>query len=126
SAAFLEERLRFLSESLQSARIDHEIVAVDDGSADASAEILRRAKVPNLRAVFLEKNCGKFGALRAGVERAEGECILFTDADIPYDLAVIPLILRLIAERKFHLVAGDRTLAGSSYRAEMPPIRRAA
>lgn len=124
SAHFLEARLRTLSEYLQSARITYEIIAVDDGSSDGSPAILNKLQLPNLRIIIHKQNKGKFGAIASGMAEAGGNCCLFTDADVPYELSAIPYIVKLVNERQLHIVIGDRTLPGSHYRSDLTAIRK--
>ena len=126
ASPFLEERLALLSSFLERSRLDYELIAVDDGSADSTAAILRNAKFPRLVPVFLPKNLGKYAALAAGMARTRGDCCLFTDADVPYELEAIPYAVSLVNGRGFDLVIGDRNLEGSRYGAELTPLRRAA
>ncbi|MFN0205849.1 MAG: glycosyltransferase [Planctomycetota bacterium] len=124
SAQFLESRIRALSDYLQSSGITYEIIAVDDGSRDSSPEILSKLQLSNLRIILNKQNKGKFGAIAEGMAEARGNCCLFTDADIPYELSAIPYMLKLINERQFHLVIGDRTLPGSHYRSDLTVLRK--
>lgn len=65
---------------------EYEIIVVDDGSTDDTAQEVRKAGLEPLR---LKKNGGKGAAVRAGIEAALGDVIAFTDADLPYDLSLI-------------------------------------
>lgn len=56
-----------------------EIIVVSDGSTDNTVEI---SKAMGARVIELKKNLGKGGALKAGIDEAEGEVILFLDADL--------------------------------------------
>ena len=59
----------------------HEIIVVDDGSRDATAQILRLVPDARLRHVRLSRNFGKEAALTAGLERANGQVVVLMDAD---------------------------------------------
>jgi glycosyltransferase involved in cell wall biosynthesis len=66
---------------------DYEIVVVNDGSADHTAEVLSEleAVFPELRVVHHPKNRGYGGALRTGFQTATKELIFYTDGDAQYD-----------------------------------------
>jgi glycosyltransferase involved in cell wall biosynthesis len=66
---------------------DFEVIIVNDGSADSTAEIsdeLART-YPQVRVVHHEKNRGYGGALRTGFETASKELVFYTDGDAQYD-----------------------------------------
>lgn len=106
----IEERLGFLSSALGRLEPESEIIVVDDGSTDRSAAIVERL---GFRCIRLERNSGKFAAIKAGVREVRGECCIFTDSDVPYDPSVMGLMVELTLEQGFHLVVGDRTLPRS-------------
>jgi dolichol-phosphate mannosyltransferase len=102
-----EQNLSILQSELRSALtgLDHEIIFVDDGSTDRSAEKIER--VPNVRVLRFQKNTGQSAALYAGIEAASGRTIVMIDSDLQNDPADIP---RLLAEvdRGADLVCGYR------------------
>jgi dolichyl-phosphate beta-glucosyltransferase len=100
-----------------------EILIVDDGGNDFDAAAL--ARIPGLRLVKHPRNLGKGAAVRTGVLAARGRVRVFTDADMPYDRELIPMMAEYIDAQGFHLVIGDRTLAGSVYGAATSFARRA-
>jgi glycosyltransferase involved in cell wall biosynthesis len=75
---------------------DYEIIAVDDGSQDASPEVLRelREKVPHLRVITHPANRGYGAALRTGFANARKELIFYTDGDGQYDVRELLLLMR--------------------------------
>jgi glycosyltransferase involved in cell wall biosynthesis len=125
-ATYIRESLTYLKSFLERAFASYEIIAVDDGSTDGTGPALESLAGPRLRVIGLEKNLGKYGALIRGMAACRGMSCLFTDADIPYDLEAIPYIVRLINERGFHIVIGDRTLRESRSHRSVPLIRRIA
>jgi glycosyltransferase involved in cell wall biosynthesis len=68
---------------------DHEVIVVNDGSGDGTAEILDELAsiYPQVRIVHHERNRGYGGALRTGFATATRELIFYTDGDAQYDPA---------------------------------------
>lgn len=67
----------------------YEIIFVNDGSSDATFNILSQYASENVKIISYEKNMGKGYAVRQGVLAAEGEYIVFTDCDLAYGLDVV-------------------------------------
>jgi glycosyltransferase involved in cell wall biosynthesis len=86
--------------------LEKEIVVVDDGSSDRTREILRAT--PAIRYIFHERNRGKGGALKTGIENCSGDIILLQDADLEYDPKDYSEILRPILQGKVEFVMGSR------------------
>jgi glycosyltransferase involved in cell wall biosynthesis len=81
---YLLQRLRT---SLERLNLRYEIIAVDDGSRDDGAAVLKRyaATSPELKIVRLRRNSGQTAAIMAGLDRAAGEIIVTIDADLQND-----------------------------------------
>ena len=90
-----EANLPILQEELRVALsgLDYEILFVDDGSIDRTAERIEAA--PNIRLIRFEKNCGQSAAIYAGLVAARGATVVIIDGDLQNDPADIP---RLLAE----------------------------
>ncbi len=88
--------------------IDYEIIYVDDGSTDRTADILHEIIHPALRVVELRKNYGQSLALMAGIDQAKGEYIATMDGDLQNDPDDIPHMLALAQSGPWDLVAGNR------------------
>jgi glycosyltransferase involved in cell wall biosynthesis len=86
-----------------------EIVLVDDGSSDRSADIIRdlNAVDPRVKAIGFRSNFGQTAALSAGIMHARGEVIITMDSDGQNDPAEIPRMLDILDEGN-DLVAGWR------------------
>ena len=73
---------------------DHEVIVINDGSADNTAEILDElARIyPRLRVVHHARNRGYGGALRSGFETASKDWVFYTDGDGQYDPAEMTVL----------------------------------
>ncbi len=102
-----EENMSILQTELQDALagLDYEIVFVDDGSTDRSAQRIETA--PNVLILQFEKNTGQSAALYAGIRAARGQTIVMIDSDLQNDPADIPRLLEEIS-RGADLVCGYR------------------
>jgi glycosyltransferase involved in cell wall biosynthesis len=90
----------------------HEIIFVDDGSADGTAEALTALKgeIPGLRVLRHGRNLGQSRAIWSGIKTARGNVIITLDGDGQNDPADIPKLLRLLeAESVVGLASGVRT-----------------
>ena len=102
-----EESLSILQSELRAALtgLDYEIVFVDDGSTDRSADKIEAA--PNVRVVRFGTNTGQSAALYVGVRAACGQIIVMIDSDLQNDPADIPRLIEEIS-RGADLVCGYR------------------
>jgi len=102
-----EENMSILQTELEAALagLDYEIVFVDDGSTDRSADKIEAT--PNVQVLRFEKNAGQSAALYAGLRAARGQTIVMIDSDLQNDPADIPRLLQEIS-RGVDLVCGYR------------------
>lgn len=93
-----------------------EIVLVDDGSYDktAAAALKLAADDNRIRLVRHERNQGLGAAIRTGLEAARGDFVLYTDADLPFDFALIPQLFSLADKNR--VVTGYRLNRGEGGR----------
>lgn len=87
-----------------------EVVVVDDGSGDGTADEAVAAGAEQV--VQLPANRGKGAAVRAGVVGSRGRVVLFTDADLAYDPPQLRAAMQAV-ERGWDVAIGDRRHPGS-------------
>src|SRR3954451_12136034 len=110
-AAGLEELHRELTDTLASAWGDaYEVIVVDDGSTDASFEILARFQSldPHLRVIRFRRNFGQTAAFSAGFAHARGRVIVTLDGDLQNDPRDIPGMVRRLEDGNLDIVCGWR------------------
>ena len=98
-----------ITTSLKPTGLTYELICVDDGSKDGSAELLKQQAQynPNLRAVLLRRNYGQTAAMAAGFNYARGHVIVTLDGDLQNDPVDIPMMLAKL-EEGYDLVSGWR------------------
>ncbi len=83
-----EQRIRrtvvAIEACMQETLDNFEILVVNDGSSDRTRDVVKSMEDGRIKLLSYEKNKGKGGAVKFGVEHAAGDYIVFTDADLPY------------------------------------------
>jgi glycosyltransferase involved in cell wall biosynthesis len=93
--------------------LDAQVIVVDDGSRDRTAEIAEAAGATVIR----KANGGKGSALRAGIPLIDGEIAVIQDADMEYDPAEVPKLIKPIEDGVADVVYGSRLSGGMPQRA---------
>lgn len=98
-----------LSSVLSSLPCSFEMILVDDGSRDGTAELLRKltAERANLRVIFFRRNFGQTAAFDAGFRAARGDVVATIDGDLQNDPRDIPAMMAKLDEG-YDMVAGWR------------------
>jgi glycosyltransferase involved in cell wall biosynthesis len=106
----LPEFLRLCAEALGPAKFSFEVVVVDDGSRDGTAEVLERLAAEHrfLRVVTHRRQRGIADALRSAGEAAAGEILVFYPADLQYLPADIPTLVEPILSGQADIVTGTK------------------
>jgi len=90
-----------------------EVLVVDDGSTDGCIDTIEDLVASGaVRLVVQDPNQGRGAALRRGIAGAEGELLTILDADLEYDPADFPALLRPILDREARVVYGARSYGG--------------
>jgi dolichyl-phosphate beta-glucosyltransferase len=87
-----------------------EIIVVDDGSTDDTAELI--SHTPNIQAITYTPNKGKGYALRTGVQKAIGDYIYICDADLAVSIDQIEQFLEQMPG--YDCIIGSKQIAGAS------------
>lgn len=121
----IPKTLKAMNEYLKSADFEYEILVVNDGSKDNTAEVVRgmEGEIKNLKLIDNKVNKGKGGVVIQGMLAAQGEIRLFTDAD---DSTTIDHFakMRPLFEKGYEVVIGSRAVKGAVMDPPQPLIRR--
>jgi dolichyl-phosphate beta-glucosyltransferase len=125
AAGFLRESLAQLREYRRRWPAS-EVIVVDDGSWDGTSDLVRELANEGVVLVRLPENRGKGAAVRAGMLESRGAFRIFMDADVPYDLDAVAVMLRYLDIKEFDIVIGARDLPGSHFAVRLSWARRVA
>jgi dolichol-phosphate mannosyltransferase len=97
-----------ITEALAALGMSYEVLFVDDGSGDSTAQVLRdlAAKQPEVCFIRFRRNAGQSAALDAGFKRARGRVVVTLDADLQNDPRDIPRLLERLTD--YDVVCGIR------------------
>jgi len=104
----LNELHDWIAQVMQSNRFSYELLFIDDGSTDASWEVITQLskKNPNIKGIQFLQNYGKSQALNAGFKQVKGSVIITMDADLQDSPDEIPGLYQMITTHNFDLVSG--------------------
>jgi dolichyl-phosphate beta-glucosyltransferase len=117
------ESLRKIIAYIQATGFDFEVIVVDDGSRDRTAEMVLEVTQEDrrVRLVKNKKNMGKGGAVRNGIRAAQGDVVLFSDADLSTPIDELERLLPWLGSHQ--LVIASRSLPDSNVILHQPSYR---
>lgn len=113
-----EKTIAEIIKRVSAVNLEKELIIVDDGSTDKTAEILAKIKQSAPAGVIIirhKKNLGKGSAIRTGLEYAKGDIIVIQDADLENDPNDYYNLIKPIREGRAKVVYGSRNLPASRH-----------
>ncbi len=111
-----QDTIREIIDRVHAVDIDKEVIVVDDKSTDKTREILAELREKGITVILHEKNSGKGAAVQSGIRAARGDIVLIQDADLEYDPAEYPKLLKPILDDHADVVYGSRFTGSSPHR----------
>jgi glycosyltransferase involved in cell wall biosynthesis len=104
----LPELVHWIRRVMEENRFTWEVILVDDGSNDASWEVIGQLsrEDPSVRGIKFRRNYGKSAALFCGFEASRGEVVITMDADLQDSPDEIPGLWKMIKEERYDMVSG--------------------
>jgi glycosyltransferase involved in cell wall biosynthesis len=104
----LQELYNWIAKVMQSNSYDYEVLFIDDGSTDASWNVIEKlaSEHKQVKGIRFQKNYGKSQALDAGFEAANGDVVITMDADLQDNPDEIPELFDLITKENYDLISG--------------------
>lgn len=101
-----QDTIKRTIEEVKRLNLNKEIIVIDDGSKDKTAEIVKR--IDNVKLVEHVKNKGRGAAIKSGIENSTGEIICTQDADMEQLPSDIPKLMQPILDGEAQVVYGSR------------------
>ena len=114
----IETALSFLERNYS----DYELIISDDGSTDKTEIIARGINDPRLRIIGHKPNKGKGCAVREGMLSADGEIVVYTDADLAYGIEAVGELIKKLKDEGTEIAIGSRKLHPEGFE-DYPLIR---
>jgi dolichyl-phosphate beta-glucosyltransferase len=100
-----------------------ELIISDDGSTDETVKLVKDLGFPNLIVLEAERNQGKGAAVRRGMLAAQGNYVLFDDADNSTPIEEVSKLLEKVEQEGYDVAVGSRSVEGAE-EAKRSPQRR--
>lgn len=104
----LPELINWIDKVCKKAKLNYEVLLVDDGSRDKSWKVIQELKKDNssVRGIRFRRNYGKAAGLHCGFNASKGDVVITMDADLQDSPEEIPELSRMIREEEYDLVSG--------------------
>jgi len=104
----LRELCTQIDNAATTAKLEYEVILVDDGSTDGSWNEIQTISEESsrIKALSFRRNYGKSAALNEGFTRSTGKVVITMDADLQDDPAEIPALYKMIVDDGYHVVSG--------------------
>jgi glycosyltransferase involved in cell wall biosynthesis len=104
----LPELTAWITRVMQAHQFSYEVILVDDGSTDASWNVIESLHEKNgcIRGIRFQRNYGKSAALNEGFRTCQGNVVITMDADLQDSPDEIPVLYQMITEGEYDLVSG--------------------
>ena len=114
--SIIADTAKTLSEYMEKTFDEYEILFSNDGSRDGCDKTVEALGLPNVRVVGYPDNKGKGCAVRTAMLEADGDVVMFTDADLAYGTDVIKRVYDAFVESPdADIVIGSRNLSNDGY-----------
>jgi glycosyltransferase involved in cell wall biosynthesis len=124
-AARIGESIDKIDSFMRRSRVSCELIIVDDGSHDNTAEVIKKTQVKGLRLIRNDHNHGKGYTVRQGVLAAAGQYVLFTDADLSAPIEEVDKLLDVAVKDGVDVVIGSRAVDRSYIEKHQSSLREA-
>ena len=100
--------LQQIRAALETAATPPEVIFINDGSTDATADVLNTLarESTTVHVIHFRRNRGKAEALTAGFQKATGDIVITMDADLQDDPAEIPKMVDILEKGNYELISG--------------------
>jgi glycosyltransferase involved in cell wall biosynthesis len=122
-AARIGDSIQKIDAFVRQSPLSFEVIVVDDGSVDNTAEVVKQAKAKGLRLIRNDRNHGKGYTVRQGVLAAAGKYVLFTDADLSAPIEEADKLLDVALKDGADVVIGSRAVNRKYIEKHQSPLR---